>query len=1058
MQNTRQNAGNRSSKRKMALAGLCAFVTLLGLTMFNSAPLQAQGSLILPMGITANNGSSGISFEVTALQPVQIYRLWSQGSAGTNTVEIYYNPTGLINTPNSSTGYNSTGWISLGQAVFTGVGYGTDIEIPFNINLRMNQGDRWGFAIRTVSGGVSYRSGTTPYVFSDAYLSVNTQAWGGAVPNTWSFWPRQFCGRISYDPVASVPNDIGIASIDSPTSFCAGTHPVSVTLKNSGTNQVTSATINWSINGTPQTAYSWTGLLDTLSVSTRETSVTLGNRNFLAGVPYTIVAWTTNPNGVPDTVNNNDTATVIVKAALSGTYTIGGVSPNYATFTAAVDDLISSGVCGPVTFTVASGTYTETITIPEIAGASSTNTITFDGGAGNAATRILQYSCPNANDRVVALNGADYVRFRNLTIRATGSSYGWGVLFTNSADYNEITDCVIEAYNGSSSSNFIGILGSSTTSNSTSGDHGNFNLIQDNTITGGYYGIRWNGSGTTDYTTARGNQFINNTVTDWYYSGVYLNYGGQLMVKGNRSVQRSSGIFTTSSGYAYYVNYPNDGPEISYNYGFSASYLFYIYRPNYYYTSSSNRAKVYNNMGATNGTSTCYGLYVNYPRFTDVVYNSVYLKTTSTVYGIYCYGETTAYDNKFANNYIVREGNGTFYAQYLMNSNTALDYSLFDHNAFYRIGTSGTTYYHWQGTSYTSLPALQAAVSGFHQNSVYGDPYFASETDLHCNSDVGYLAGVSFPGITDDFDGDQRGPNPCIGADEYPEPPPLYDVAITDVRLNYADTKWTRKEGVATHSVDVVLENNGRLANPNGISITYKVGSVPASEFDGVQQTFNPAWSGDKTVVSFTQKVTGALPAASVPVYAKVFWPLDAVPLDNTGIDVRRIDNEKVHGREDFNSMLAPDFSDDPGYLDYDWSVNNAGGAATWAVANGVGSGGTHALEYPGDTQTADDWVFTPGATLLAEASYRIAFNMKSVSGAPQRVEVAYGMSPDPGSMTTFATFANFTNTGFMTAKQLAGGLDPYFNTPNQAGMYYIGFRVTSNAGAGAVVIDDIVC
>ncbi len=750
----------------------------------------------------------------------------------------------------------------------------------------------------------------------------------------------------------------------------------------------------------------------------------------------------------------------MILAPLNGTYTInpaGSGNNNFLSFSAAVTRLVQVGVTGPVTFNVAAGTYTESIAITEIAGASSTNTITFNGGAGNAATRILQYSCPAQYDRVVMLNGADYVAFKNLTIRATGTSYGWGVLFTNSADYNEISDCRIEVYGGGSASDCNGIIASSTTSVSTTGDHGNYNLIKDNTITGGYYGIRWNGSGSTDYTTAVGNQFINNDVIDWYYAGFYIYYpGGQLVVKSNRSIQRTTGTFTTSSGYAYYIYYPNDGPEISYNYGFSAYYLLYVYRPNNYYASTNNRARVYNNMCASNGTSTNYGLYVSYPRYTDCLYNSMFMKTTGTVYGFYSYGETTAYDNRFANNWIVLEGTGTFYAQYQMGAGTAVAYSLFDNNAFYRIGT-GTTSYYWQGTSYTSLAAMQAASPGFNQNSVEGDPYFASATDLHSSSDVGYQTGVAVAGYTDDYDGDTRLPNPCIGADEYPEPPPMFDVSVNEVRLNYADNKWSRQEGTATHEVAVVLETLGRNTNPGGISVTYKVGSMPTSEFDGIQETFNPTWNGGKATVTFTQKVTGLVPTAGLNVFAKVFWSVDGDVTNNSGSDTRRIDNVKIHGREDFNTMTAPEFSDDPGFLDYNWKVTNGAGAAMWQVANGVGTSGSNALEYPGDTQAADDWIFTPGADLQFGSSYRVAFNMKSVTGAPQRVEVAYGLSPDPGSMTTFATFANFTNTGFMTAKQLAGGFDPYFNTPLTSGVYYLGFRITSGAGAGSVVIDDIV-
>ena len=257
-------------------------------------------------------------------------------------------------------------------------------------------------------------------------------------------------------------------------------------------------------------------------------------------------------------------------AQLSGSYTIGS-GGNYASFTAAVTALTTSGVSGPVTFSVLSGTYNEQITIPAITGASATNTITFDGGTGNAATRVLTYTATTAYSPTVTLNGADYLIFKNLTIRAASPTYGQGVLFTNSADYNEISNCVIEVSPTTTDNEVVGILACSTTSYSATGDYGNYNLIKDNTITGGYYGIRWNGSATTDYTTAVGNQFTGNTLTEWYYYGMYLYYiGGSLVVSRNNAVQRTSGTsITTSSGYAYYIYYPNDGPEISYNYGWA---------------------------------------------------------------------------------------------------------------------------------------------------------------------------------------------------------------------------------------------------------------------------------------------------------------------------------------------------------------------------------------------------------------------------------------------------------------------------------------------------------
>ena len=737
-------------------------------------------------------------------------------------------------------------------------------------------------------------------------------------------------------------------------------------------------------------------------------------------------------------------------AQLNGNYTIG-TGGSYTTFDAAINALTSSGVSGPVTFTVYAGSHTGPFTIPAIAGASPTNTITFDGGTGNAATRVLTYSTPSQYNFVLKLDGADYLRFKNLTIRATGSTYGYGVLFTNQANYNHFIACSIEASPTSTNTYSIAMLASSTTSYSSYGNWANHTLVEDCDISGGTYAVRFNGSSSSSTTIGLNNQFIGNRVTGFNSYGMYFYYQPALQVKYNTIRNRTT---STGSNYGIYSYYANEGAQIVGN-DIQVTYnpLRSLYH-NYARSSTSIRGLVANNMLVCTSTSTNYGLYVSYPRYTDVVYNSLNMMGGSTGYGIYNYGASTSYDNKYQNNIIAKQGSGTFYAIY---NTYAADMSEFDYNIFWS-AVNGAVTFRWNGTTYSSLATLQAAIPTKHQNSFWGeDPYFVANLDLHSRSHAGYQAGIAVSVITDDFDGDPRGMNPCIGADEYPAPPPEKDLAVRDVRLNYATDTWTRIEDAGMHDVNVVLENTGLGADPANISVTYKVGGMPATEFDGVSQVFNPVWTNHASTVTFTQQITGLSASPSLTVYARVFWAQDEDGANDGGGDTRKIDIEKVHGRESFNSMSAPEFSDFPGYLDYPWTVNNNNGGETWNVASGVGTAGSNAVEYPGDGQAADDWFFSPAMDLFAGSSYRVAFNMKSVSGTAQTVEVAFGTSPDPGSMSTFATFSNFTNTGFMTAKQLAGGLDPYFNTPLVNGLYFIGFRVSSAAGAGAVVIDDIV-
>ncbi len=127
-----------------------------------------------------------------------------------------------------------------------------------------------------------------------------------------------FCvtGTLSYG-VTTAPNDIGVASIDSPTVFCPGTFDVYATIQNFGTNQVSSATVNWSVDGVAQSSVSFSGLLDTANgTGSTNAQVLLGSYAFSTNNPYNVVAWTTGPNGGTDTVNVNDTASTVKQSSL----------------------------------------------------------------------------------------------------------------------------------------------------------------------------------------------------------------------------------------------------------------------------------------------------------------------------------------------------------------------------------------------------------------------------------------------------------------------------------------------------------------------------------------------------------------------------------------------------------------------------------------------------------------------------------------------------------------------------------------------------------------------
>ncbi|BAV09310.1 gliding motility-associated C-terminal domain-containing protein [Filimonas lacunae] len=256
------------------------------------------------------------------------------------------------------------------------------------------------------------------------------------------------------------------------------------------------------------------------------------------------------------TCANGGTATsapvqVIVPGAFSGTYTINNKIPasttNFRSFTDAYN-AIRCGIGGPVVFNVDAGSnpYNEQLIFKNITGMSATNTVTFNGNG----VALTYAASQNADRAVIKLDGADYFTFNNINIVATGSSYSYGVLLTNDADFNVINGCNITVNTTSGSNSHIGISVSSSATNPTaSGDaFCDNNTFSNNTITGGYYGIALSGS----YDNANGNNSIKgNIIKDFYTAAIYVSYSFNSLIEGNtitRDARLTSSYWSGISG------------------------------------------------------------------------------------------------------------------------------------------------------------------------------------------------------------------------------------------------------------------------------------------------------------------------------------------------------------------------------------------------------------------------------------------------------------------------------------------------------------------------------
>ncbi len=138
---------------------------------------------------------------------------------------------------------------------------------------------------------------------------------------------------------------------------------------------------------------------------------------------------------------------------LTGTKTIGGTSPNYATFALAIAALNTNGVgTGGVVFNVRPGTYAGRFTMTAVTGASATNRVTFKPESGTVTIADSSTGSNTNGEFLVRLNGADYVTFNGINVvdistqAAHTIEYGYylsDASATNGCQYDSIENCSI---------------------------------------------------------------------------------------------------------------------------------------------------------------------------------------------------------------------------------------------------------------------------------------------------------------------------------------------------------------------------------------------------------------------------------------------------------------------------------------------------------------------------------------------------------------------------------------------------------------------------------------
>ena len=558
------------------------------------------------------------------------------------------------------------------------------------------------------------------------------------------------------------PNDVAVVSLASPVSpVAAGARTVSVVIRNNGTTPLTSVTLSYTLNG-------GTAVTNTLTVSSlasgASTTVSFATPATLVAGLNTFVVTATLPNGQPDPTPANNTITTTVYTALAGgAYTINNVLPTGGTNFAQLYRCGQRPQHGGITGAGHSHRAQRPLHRAVFAGRNQPVLQRHQYLVVNGGGRTIRFASTNSHQRaVVQLNGTDYTTINNLNIDATNNgapgTYGYGVLLTNAADNDRITNCTINADIATTSTNFVGIaVSGSTSSATTSGNSANSLTLEGNTVNGGYYGITLYGNTTALNT---GNIVRNNTVRDFYFYGIYAGYQDGPQFIGNdisRPLRTNSStfygiyLFGNSRGAAIEKNRIHntfDGSPTS----TSAVYGIYL-ATGTGATATTTNDVVNNALYNLSGNGLQYLIY-NLGAAYSRIYNNTITSddqtatTASVTYGIYNSGANVDVRNNSVS--ITRTGTGTKYGLYYATAATTSNYN----NLYVPGGNVG-----YSTTAYATLAAWQAAAAGFDANSVSADPNFVSAAtgNLQPANVALNNAGTPLARVTEDITGAARG-------------------------------------------------------------------------------------------------------------------------------------------------------------------------------------------------------------------------------------------------------------------------------------------------------------
>ena len=616
-------------------------------------------------------------------------------------------------------------------------------------------------------------------------------------------------------------NSVALLSIDTPQrgALAGQANIVVATIQNRGLKDLTSATIQWTVNGVKQTPFQWKGLLPegyTLPVR-------IGT--YVARNDYdTLEAWVTMPNGVANTTADTIARRVSYgcKQIFNGTYTVGPTG-NFKSMAEALNALQLCGMNGNVTLSIQKGKYYGMLDFTDYMDIiRPQDTLKLVSATGKAEDVVFEPdSLPTGYETVRFLRAHNIVLSHLSLVGINAGKIN--VHFQDTNANIQIDHCYILS-DTATQNGPLNVLVEASQQGSSNGIRFLYNDVQ-----GGGYGFSFYGY----YYQVRRIKHITivgNMIRDFMWNGIE-GYSMEYDYVNDNTFLPRPGMNNSPTMF-----YSDDctAEEICRNRFYNSSAEQYIYGVYLYEFNidSSKRGLIANNEMVLNATRYGYGFELDDSHF-DFVNNSVIING-SDGYGLYIYNWMSYPFNIYNNNMVCLNDGFPIYIEYSTNIGTT---DILDYNNCY-----GYSYIGYCDGEESTLSGWKSISGDAHATSIlpaFTDPT-VSAVCMHYNG----MSCPRFAGVNNDIRDTARQALTTMGC--YSEPARDFNAALV------AFSDW--QESYTTSSQNpakVVLMNAGSKDTLRSCTIQWTWNGVAQTPYQW-KGTLIPYATDTVTIGKFT--------------------------------------------------------------------------------------------------------------------------------------------------------------------------------------------------------------